>query len=697
MKQFRKVLPNYLQAMNLLNEAGEIISDGAEAFRVLFYQHWVINRKAINNFSMPDNPFSEENDENNPLTWKNTPYRAKALAVYRSILYYQIEAEDAQRDKNKARSKYTAEQTEALKKKLHMLYMKSQEVTPEIQPETVEPELVKPVTIQDEAQEPVTIAPDIDTQPKSKPIKLTPDNWKALTKNCQNASELRAVLSSASWRTLAKIAETFDDFIPPSKATDKDWYLDGITDIVFFEQDEDIRHLLSLKPNRSLYGLEPSEQREILDYYDSLDEIMALLWTLPDWKAIDSVYDWCVAVRKTLWEPNKARMKYNYAGYVASKILSNRKEKEELKLRVKAHETQRETKVPELERCPHCGSKHKPYFSYHLVDNWSLSRANFAYGDGAKEWMTATLKCRDCGHRVMRCFSYYPESEEDEEGYPTRERALDIVASKWCLDSACADRTTWKFKPEPLPYVYEADILPQATETPALAEQNPEPVASAPKLEDSGIYQYDHHEGRIGWSYLSIQARKRINPMCRRNREIIAQCNTAEEMIALLCTISPMGIYNQAWYDGFKISRQTPTPINATDEEKRAVQQRDLAELYTELMMKRRERKAKAEARKNAPKSAPKPKTRKPRRQETPNQILICFGEPEPAEVSSQGATLKPEINTQETRTSNQSLPKNRTPKYRRRAPKNIDESRQILLVFGEEIIGGDVDQRKAA
>ena len=144
-------------------------------------------------------------------------------------------------------------------------------------------------------------------------------------------------------------------------------------------------------------------------------------------------------------------------------------------------------------------------------------------------------------------------------------------------------------------------------------EHQPEPVE--PKcqqkttphvLEDSGLWEYDHHQNRTrpGWSWLSQQARKKINPICKRNSAIINQCKTAEEIVTALCTISPMGIYNQAWYDRFEISKTCIVPRESSDEEIRAAQQKYLAEEYADLTIKRRERKAKAEARKSAPKSA---------------------------------------------------------------------------------------------
>ncbi len=171
MEQFRKVVPDYLRKMNLLNKEGELISDGAETFRVLFYQHWRISRNK-EDFSMPDNPFSEGNDENNPLTWKDTPYRDKALAVYHGILYYQIEAEDAQQDKTKARSKYTVSKIETLKKKLHALYIKSQEQPSAPQPEVVAVQDVTPEVIRVGFSQPESVVEQDTTEAPT--IEATP-------------------------------------------------------------------------------------------------------------------------------------------------------------------------------------------------------------------------------------------------------------------------------------------------------------------------------------------------------------------------------------------------------------------------------------------------------------------------------------------------------------------------------------------
>ena len=46
------------------------------------------------------------------------------------------------------------------------------------------------------------------------------------------------------------------------------------------------------------------------------------------------------------------------------------------------------------------------------------------------------------------------------------------VCGKWCLDSACADRKTWTYQPEPVPCVYEAD----AHELKPVAREQHEPA-----------------------------------------------------------------------------------------------------------------------------------------------------------------------------------------------------------------------------
>ena len=77
----------------------------------------------------------------------------------------------------------------------------------------------------------------------------------------------------------------------------------------------------------------------------------------------------------------------------------------------------KKVKLPTLERCPHCGSKHKPYFIYRSGNNYSISSKRFGGGE-AYEWKYATLRCRDYGHEVT---VYFPSSSKP---YQTNERSL---------------------------------------------------------------------------------------------------------------------------------------------------------------------------------------------------------------------------------------------------------------------------------
>ena len=152
-----------------------------------------------------------------------------------------------------------------------------------------------------------------------------------------------------------------------------------------------------------------------------------------------------------------------------------------------------------MERCPHCGSLHKPYFSYRKQNNYSYTRQHF--GSDPSEWTVATLKCRDCGHTVEEYFeALYGQP------FPSRQEAMKKVIGTWSLKSSMADKTTWKIKPEPVPCVYISDIQPQTEHQSAPAEpatvskSAPKPATRksrhAKKLDDSKqiLIQFDEPE-----------------------------------------------------------------------------------------------------------------------------------------------------------------------------------------------------------
>ena len=92
--QFRKVLPEFLDKGGYLDSKGNVIPDGNEAFRIKAYRWFISGEgRSLDNFVMPDEPdFITGDDEDNPLTWADTPERQKALVVYFRLMYQQTEA-----------------------------------------------------------------------------------------------------------------------------------------------------------------------------------------------------------------------------------------------------------------------------------------------------------------------------------------------------------------------------------------------------------------------------------------------------------------------------------------------------------------------------------------------------------------------------------------------------------------------------
>ncbi|MBQ4430061.1 MAG: hypothetical protein II877_01055 [Synergistaceae bacterium] len=92
-KQILPLLPHMLKGSGLLDENGQIHYDGYEAFRCLFSKSVLLDRSiSAANFSMPDNPFTTDNDRDNPLSWPESPFRQKALLVFLKIINHKIDA-----------------------------------------------------------------------------------------------------------------------------------------------------------------------------------------------------------------------------------------------------------------------------------------------------------------------------------------------------------------------------------------------------------------------------------------------------------------------------------------------------------------------------------------------------------------------------------------------------------------------------
>jgi hypothetical protein len=92
-KQFREQLPEMLCKAGLLDAKGELISDGNEEFRVMFYKAWCIDEtvKRGEDFKMPSEPFTQGNDPEDPLTWEASVKRTKALRLFFKKMYYEQE------------------------------------------------------------------------------------------------------------------------------------------------------------------------------------------------------------------------------------------------------------------------------------------------------------------------------------------------------------------------------------------------------------------------------------------------------------------------------------------------------------------------------------------------------------------------------------------------------------------------------
>ena len=158
----------------------------------------------------------------------------------------------------------------------------------------------------------------------------------------------------------------------------------------------------------------------------------------------------------------------------------------------------------------------------------------------------------------------------------------------------------------------------------------------------------------------------------RQNKSLIEQCVSLEQIKNALLTLSDKDMLNQAAY--MRIHAQF------IGFQGRMKTSEDVAEEIAEIIIARRQRKAKAEARK----SAPKPATRKPRHAkkiDDSRQILIQFEELDTQTVETPAAVQPAK------------------PKARRVSRPRIkkDYSRQILINFGEDITNSKTNQRKAA
>ena len=127
------------------------------------------------------------------------------------------------------------------------------------------------------------------------------------------------------------------------------------------------------------------------------------------------------------------------------------------------------------------------------------------------------------------------------------------------------------------------------------ADRPDDDTPHAPVLADSGLWSLNPHHEK--WDWINVQAKKNINPICRKNRAIIDTLATEQQIKEALLTLSPMGIYNQSRYDRFYVSTTTIVTADADEEQQRREQVEYLAEQYARLTIQRREKKAKTRQR----------------------------------------------------------------------------------------------------
>ena len=166
---------------------------------------------------------------------------------------------------------------------------------------------------------------------------LTVYNWERLLKNCRTYEDFRKILNTGTIKTLAEIASNFGSFNQPNHHQKcKAWYVDGIADILSFRESEEMQAVLSIKPERSLIGLTLKEQKELIAQCSDEQEIIALLWTLPDWRAIENLGVSLKLIshpRSVCYVANTERMKYDRALFLAHDIwyeFTKEKERAEL-------------------------------------------------------------------------------------------------------------------------------------------------------------------------------------------------------------------------------------------------------------------------------------------------------------------------------------------------------------------------------
>ena len=144
-----------------------------------------------------------------------------------------------------------------------------------------------------------------------------------------------------------------------------------------------------------------------------------------------------------------------------------------------------------------------------------------------------------------------------------------------------------------------AHVIMERRERKAKAEARkaatPQPQQKkAISLEECDPFWFFHEN-----KHTASDARKAITPMCERNRALLNKCSSKEEIISLLCTLSPVSIYNQAWYEGITLSLEKIPEINRNvlrylsreklyEEQKKAMQY-FLSEQYAPYILERKQ------------------------------------------------------------------------------------------------------------
>ena len=126
---------------------------------------------------------------------------------------------------------------------------------------------------------------------------------------------------------------------------DKQFWVNAIADMVFFKKQDDIRSLEAQQKDTAFLNAKLQEKIERLNLCSSEQEVISLLWSLPDEKAIDElgrqINIWGLNNRAiTVFSPNKTRMKYEAASHFAMNLIGKRERSSKVQAAVRQDTTQ---------------------------------------------------------------------------------------------------------------------------------------------------------------------------------------------------------------------------------------------------------------------------------------------------------------------------------------------------------------------